>query len=145
MKLIRKAVPLTLSGSRYTCDILLDLYQSNRRPAIFLCASRPNDLSPEKIWSGTPIAIASVNPPEEYIQHLSATHFAAKNYSENAGLWEQLSQLRDKDRNPLFTPTRWVITLGFANRVHIMDLGPQLRPLYEKLVEDLPKETLPHG
>jgi hypothetical protein len=123
MKTLARNIPLTMYGRSYLCDIILGLYTLTKRPAIMLVASRPDSLGGELAWDGTPIATASTNAPEEYIQHLTPPHFTAKTYSENEGLWEQLLPLLDEDGFPLFVQTRYKITLGFAT-APIMLLGP---------------------
>lgn len=123
MKVLARNIPLTLSSRPYICDIILSLYQSTQRPAIMLVESRPSTMSPQAIWDGAPIAVASINAPEEYIQHLSKAHFPAKDWTENEGLWEQLLLLTDEDGFPLFVRTHYAITLDFCKAL-IMLLGP---------------------
>lgn len=141
MKTIARSIPLTLFGRQYEADLLLGLYATTKRPAIILVDSRPATLAGERAWEGAPIAIASSNAPEEYIQHLSHLHFPAKDWSENEGLWEQLTLLTDDDGFPLFARTRHAITLGFCKAI-IFKLGPHAATLYHTL--SLEQETF-HG
>ena len=139
MKVLARNIPITLSGRKYICDILLGLYASTSRPAIMLAESRPESMSPQAIWDGSPIAVASTNAPEEYITHLSKPHFTAKDWSENEGLWEQLMDLLDEDGFPLFVRTRCAITLGFC-KACIFLLGPNACEAFKELLSEKSRE-----
>jgi hypothetical protein len=132
-KLLARNVPLTLAGRQYTCDILLGMYVSTLRPSILLADSRPESLAGDIAWLGEPIAIASSNAPVEYLQHLPQTCFAAKTWTENEGLWEQLLELADEHATlPLFIKTKWAVTLGFA-KAPIIQLGHHAEELFHEL------------
>jgi hypothetical protein len=140
MKTLARNIPLTLSSRSYVCDILLGIYTSSQRPAILLVESRPSSLPGERAWAGEPVATASTNAPEEYIQHLTPPHFTAKDYSENEGLWAQLLPLRDEDGFPLFVQTRYAITLGFV-KAPIMLLGPNAALEFSDLRDEITHPT----
>lgn len=140
MKVLARNIPLTLNGVAYLADIILGIYQTTGRPAILLADSRPEGVPPQAIWDGSPIATASSNAPEEYIQHLTKAHFPAKCWSENKGLWEQLLTLLDEDGFPLFVKTRHAITLGFAT-APIMLLGPNACIEFTSLQDELEQAT----
>ena len=146
MKPLARNIPITLYSQPYEVDILLGMYATSKRPAIILADSRPSTLPGEKAWEGFPVAIASTCAPEEYIQHLTAPHFPAKNWSENEGLWEQLLPLLDEDGNPLFLPTRHALTLGFY-RSPIILLGEFARDLFSELIDETlsPSKESHHG
>lgn len=126
VKVIAKNVPISLSGRKYLCDIILGIYQTSDRPAIMLVESR----------DGSPLATASANAPEGYLQHLSTLHFPAKDYSENSGLWDQLVPLSDEWGQPLFHLTRHVITLGHVHNVQIYRLGATPAVLFTELLAE---------
>jgi hypothetical protein len=147
MKVLARNIPLTLNGVSYLADIILGIYRTTGRPAILLADSRPDSLSPQAIWDGSPIGVASSNAPEEYIQHLTKPHFPAKCWSENKGLWEQLLPLNDEDGFPLFVQTRHAITLGFAT-APIMLLGPNACIEFSILQDEMehdPRKEARHG
>lgn len=135
MKTLAKKVPIQLFGTAYTCDVLLGMYENGLRPSIILVTS-PEEGNDNATMS-EPFAIASTNPPPEYIQHLPANCFAGKTYSENQGIWEQLLTLTDENESlPLFAATKWKITLGFVT-APIYQLGPHATELYEQLRAEL--------
>ena len=144
MKVLARNIPLTLNGAPRLADIILGIYWTTGRPAILLADSRPDSLSPQAIWDGSPIGVASANSPEEYIQHLTKPHFPAKCCSENKGLWDQLLTLNDEDGFPIFIQTRHAITLGFA-LFPIMLLGQnaciEFATLQDEMEHDLRKEA----
>ena len=144
MKVLARNIPLTLNGAPRLADIILGIYWTTGRPAILLADSRPDSLSPQAIWDGSPITTASSNAPEEYIQHLTKPHFTAKCCSENKGLWDQLLTLNDEDGFPIFIQTRHAITLGFA-LFPIMLLGQnaclEFTALQDEMEHDLRKEA----
>lgn len=147
MKVLARNIPITLSGRKYVCDVILGLYATTGRPAVMLAESRPESMAPQAIWDGSPIAVASTNAPEEYIAHLTKPHFPAKDWTENEGLWEQLLPLTDEDGFPLFVRTRWAITLGFCKAL-ILLLGPnaciEFAELQDEKLREERKEA-PHG
>ena len=147
MKVLARNIPLTLNGAPHLADIILGIYWTTGRPVILLADSRPDSLSPQAIWDGSPIGVASANSPEEYIQHLTKPHFPAKCCSENKGLWDQLLTLNDEDGFPIFIQTRHAITLGFA-LFPIMLLGQnaclEFTALQDEMEHDL-REEANHG
>lgn len=140
MKVLARNIPITLSGRKYVCDVILGIYRTTGRPSIMLAESRPESMSPQAIWDGAPIAVASSNAPEEYIAHLTKPHFPAKDWAENEGLWQQLLNILDEDGFPLFVGTRWAITLGLCKAV-IMLLGPNACSAFEDVQSEMKKET----
>lgn len=136
MKTLARDIPLTIAGQKYVCDILLGTYAEPKRPAIILVEARPGSFPAEKLWNGEPVAIASVNVDSEFLEHLSQIHFPMKNYSENAGLWEQLLLLTDSDGFPLFLATHHSIISGYVH-IQIGLLGPSAAPMFEELIEEI--------
>jgi hypothetical protein len=115
MKVIASNIPIHLHGQNYTCDLVLGIYASTRRPALTLVSALVQDF-------GEAIAVVTTNAPDEYLTSLPLPIFCVKTWSENEGLWEQLVSLEtDLDNLPLFsravnirTGTPLSITLGFA-------------------------------
>lgn len=142
MKILARNIPITLSGTPYTCDILLGLYTSTERAAIILCDSRPDDYPDDRAWVGEPVGVATVNAPFEYLQHLDASFTAFKTWAENANLLEQLLPLTDPNGSPLFLPSPHRITLGFC-RAPIIQLGTFPLALLREL--RLERKETPHG
>ncbi len=144
MKVLKRNLPITLFGQTTLCDLLLGSYaEKPHRPAIVLMTARPEDFPEDEAFFSEPYGKASANAPEEFIQHLSPEHFPAKNWSENAGLWEQLLELSDEDELPLFHPTQHSITLGFCQAPIVM-LGATALDLYLDLCAER-LEAFPHG
>ncbi len=146
MKTLARNIPITLHSQPYVVDILLGMYATSKRPAVILPSSRPSDRPGERAWEGSPVAIASTCAPEEYIQHLTAPHFPAKNWAENEGLWEQLLPLLDAEGSQLFLPTRHAITLGYC-RSQIILLGSSAQDLFAELLDESlsPSKESRHG
>jgi len=141
-EILMRNIRITLAGREWPCDLAIGLYPTTLRPAIFLMSAPVFDKEtdePELFYSER-IATASTNAPEEYIAHLPKNHFTAKNYSENAGLWEQLSELRDENGELFFIHTHWRITLGFAS-ADIYQLSPRAYLAYFRSLKCFYKES----
>ena len=132
MKVIKKDVEITLHNHTYKCDIILGLYVYGKRPAIILvdASSLSNSL-------GEVVCYASTNAPPEYLTGMPQTYFAAKDYGENEGLWDQLETLTWEDTNtPLFLCTSKRLTLGLV-RVKVYDLGPDAADVFQTLLSEI--------
>lgn len=138
MKTLLTKHPFKLAGRTYICDLLLGLYPRGKRPAIILVESA------DSTFIGEPIAIASVNVEPNWLISCSKYATAIKDYSENAGLFQQLLDLRDEDDVPLFINLCMRVTLSPFCAVPVIDLAPRARRLYNELLTEMfqSKETL---
>lgn len=128
-------IPIKLFSDHYTCNMFLGLYTDSLQPAIVL-----------RTDEGEPFAKATVAVPEEYLMGFRAGTFAVKTWSENEGLWEQLSQLSGVDGNPLFARTNYPRTQTPASITTGFVLSPlwELRGLALEAYQRALKESL-HG
>ena len=128
MKTIRKGVYITLHGKTYLCDIAVTLYRSNLRPCIVLL----DGLSP----FGEEIARATANVPDELMAGQPAHRFAAKTWSENEGLWEQLEEVCIYcTMIPLFEKTALLLPLSKWVQAKVYDFSPEAVSSFNELHE----------
>lgn len=130
-KTVLKGVDISLLGIDYHCDLAVGLYPETMRPAILLLTSPVFIEEHDPIQYSEIIAKASVCVPEEYIQHLPEYCFAAKVWSENEGLWEQLLSLRDENNMWLFEDLGQACMMGFV-KAPFYELSS---PLYDAFLE----------
>lgn len=132
MKVIKSGVKITLYGHTYLVDVVLGMYANSLRPSVILVDSAKNTEA-----FGEVVAIASTNAPQEFMIGMPEDHFAAKTYSENEGLWEQLEPLlSDETNSPLFLRTSWKLTLGFIFSP-VYSLGPEASNTFLQLKESM--------
>jgi len=144
-KTVLKGVDITLFDTTYHCDVAIGLYPETLRPAVLLVTSPVFLEEHDPIQYSEIIAKASVCVPEEYMQHTPGAHFAAKVWSENEGLWEQLEKLKDVDEEPLFTNSGQACTLGFV-RAPFYRLSPSLYKVFLEIkAEYLSYKESSHG
>lgn len=128
MKTIRKGVAITLREKVYLCDIAVMLYRSNLRPCIVLLDS----LSPY----GEEITRATANIPNEFLVGQPPSRFAAKTWSENEGLWEQLEELCVYGtRTPLFEKCAGLAPISPYVQARIYDFSPEAKGVFNELYE----------
>lgn len=128
MKTIRKGITITLHGKTYLCDLAVTLYRSNLRPCIILL----DGLSPY----GEELCRATANVPDEFLAGQPPSRFAAKTWSENEGLWEQLEEVCFQGTmTPLFQKCANLLPISKFVRAQVYDFAPEARGAFHELHE----------
>ena len=128
MKTIRKGISITLHGKTYLCDLAVTLYRSNLRPCIILL----DGLSPYD----EEITRATANVPDEFMAGLLPPCFAAKTWSENEGLWEQLEEVCIQGTMiPLFQQTARLLPISQYVQAKVYTFAPEAMATFNELHE----------
>lgn len=98
MKTLVKDFEVNVQGSTHQADLLLGLYASSFRPCLVLVEHPHAELARE----AEILAVVTTNPPPGYLTGFPHASIAVKTWSENKGLWEQLSDLADSSGTPFF-------------------------------------------
>lgn len=128
MKTIRKGVGLILQGKLYLTDIAVTLYRSNLRPCIIIL----DGLSPD----GEELCRATANVPDEFLAGQLPDRFAAKTWSENEGLWEQLEELCIQGTmTPLFQKCPTILPISGYVKAKVYGFSLEARWAFNELHE----------
>ena len=138
MKTVLTSFPITLLDRTYICDLVLSLYLPSRRPCILLFENPLNAPDENLAQHSDIVAHATTSAPAEFFTGMSPYAFAAKTWTENESLWEQLFELRSANGFPLFEPTGKAFTLGFC-RAPVFLLAAHPAHLYNELIAELDK------
>lgn len=130
MGIIKSDICVTLVGRKYFADIRLGIYAKGQAPAIILLAAGAD---PEDPYGGDVLATASTNVEPTWLLGFPEGCVVAKNYSENEGLWEQLSTLKDDEGESLFLPTGRKVMLSPWVTAEVFQLSGEAMRMYKQL------------